>query len=178
MTDRPDGMEAPLEARPLPHATEEDTRRHQNVRRAIRERRLWAAAFLSGSLVLLSLAAYLKPDPKGYGTHRQLGLGVCGSLVSTGLPCPTCGMTTAFAHTVRLQWLQAFLVQPSGFLLALATLATVPIALYTLGTGRIAPLPWPTLTPFRLAAILLVLFVGGWAFKLAYGLATGVLPLR
>ena len=53
--------------------------------------RLYAALLLAACATLLGLAAWLKPNPAGLGTHRQLGFGRCGMLVTTGYPCPTCG---------------------------------------------------------------------------------------
>ena len=137
-----------------------------------------AGLVLLGCLAILSLAAWLKPDPHGFGTHAQLGTGPCGALVMTGYPCPTCGMTTAFAHTVRGQWLRAFWVQPAGFVLALGTIALGGVAGWTVLYGR-----WPRLrlrfvTPYRLFLGLLVLLLGGWAFKIVVGLAEGTLPYR
>jgi hypothetical protein len=137
-----------------------------------------AGLVLLGCLAILSLAAWLKPDPRGFGTHAQLGTGPCGALVMTGYPCPTCGMTTAFAHTVRGQWLRAFWVQPAGFVLALGTLVVAGIAVWTVICGR-----WPRpnmrfMTPYRLFLGLLVLLLAGWAFKIVVGLADGTLPYR
>src|SRR4051794_7336480 len=60
---------------------------------------LLAAAL--GVLAVLGVARCLRPDPKGYGTHQQLGLLPCGFRAITGLGCPSCGMTTAFAWFVR-----------------------------------------------------------------------------
>jgi len=44
----------------------------------------------------LVIAQWLHPDPRGYGTHEQLGLPPCGFKLVTGLNCPGCGGTTAF----------------------------------------------------------------------------------
>lgn len=135
--------------------------------------RIWAGVLLAGCLTVLGIAIWLKPDPSGIGTHRQLGFGSyrlapCGMLLTTGYPCPTCGMTTAFAHTVRGQWPRAIWAQPSGFLLALATMITAAASAWTLATGR-NPL-WPLIlyvTPYRLFAALLILLFGGWFFRIA-----------
>jgi hypothetical protein len=140
--------------------------------------RSWAALVLAGCLGVLGIAAYLEPNPRGYGTHERLGVGPCGMLVMTGLPCPTCGMTTAFAHTVRLQWWRAFYAQPAGFVLALGTIGMAGVAVWTLFRGR-----WPRpnlgfLTPYRLFIGLLVLLMGGWVFKIVVGLADKTLPYR
>jgi hypothetical protein len=143
---------------------------------ASRRVRLWAALVFSGCVALLGIAAYLEPDEAGYGTHRQLGFGKCGMLVTTGLPCPTCGMTTAFAYTVRGRLISAFVAQPAGFLLALATIAGALGSARAVVTGRVGPLPIPVLTPYRLFFGLLVLFIGSWAFKIVIGLLNGTLP--
>jgi hypothetical protein len=138
--------------------------------------RLWSAAAFLACAAVLGLAWRITPDPRGYGTHEQLGLAPCGMIIMTGLPCPTCGMTTAFAHTVRGQWARAFLAQPSGFILALATIAAALLALWCAVTGRVPPIPIPILTPLRMCLLALLFFVGGWAVKILYGLATGALP--
>ncbi len=57
-----------------------------------------------GGLILLSLAVWLTPSPQGFGTHQQLGLPPCTIQFWFGIPCPSCGGTTAFAHFVRGQW--------------------------------------------------------------------------
>ncbi len=47
---------------------------------------------------MLITAARLQADPRGFGTHRQLGLPPCSFELSTHVPCPGCGLTTSFAH--------------------------------------------------------------------------------
>jgi len=138
--------------------------------------RLWAALVLLACLGILGLAAWLEPDPRGYGTHQQLGFGKCGMLVTTGLPCPTCGMTTAFAYTVRGRLFQAFLAQPAGLLLALGTAICALGAIWVLVAGRLPPVRLPILTPYRLFFGLLVLLLGSWIFKIVLGLLNGTLP--
>jgi hypothetical protein len=144
---------------------------------SLRLRLLGLAIFLACGTVL-GVAVWLKPDARGYGTHEQLGAGRCGMLVATGFPCPSCGMTTAFAYTVRGQWVRAIWAQPSGFLLALATVAGAVLGLWMLGTGRMPPFDYVAITPYRLFATLLIVLLGGWAAKIAIGLSDGTLPLR
>lgn len=148
------------------------------VGRTAAHQRRWAALVFLGCTGILGLAAWLKPDPRGYGTHQQLGFGKCGMLVTTGLPCPTCGMTTAFAHVVRGQLIRGFLAQPAGFLLAVGTVVCALGASWVLVTGHMPPIRIPVLTPYRLFFGLLILLVGSWAFKIVLGLATGTLPDR
>lgn len=118
-------------------------------------------------LVVLGLALYVQPDVAGLGTHRQLGLPPCSMIVLTGYPCPTCGMTTAFAHFVRGQGLAALRAQPGGAVLALVTLISVLLAARTLVTGRPPNLPaW--LARWELPPLIVAgLIVLGWAVKMA-----------
>ncbi len=60
-------------------------------------RRMVAGAIWAACSVVLGIAAWLTPSPSGMGTHTQLNLPQCGWIVMMDLPCPTCGMTTAFA---------------------------------------------------------------------------------
>ena len=79
-----------------------------------------AAAVALAAAGPLVLAAWLEPAAAGLGTHEQLGLPACGWVAAAGIPCPSCGMTTAFAHAARGDLLGSFLVQPAGAILALA----------------------------------------------------------
>ena len=87
-------------------------------------------------LGILAIAAYIKPDPSGVGSHTQLGFRACGFYQRMGYPCITCGMTTAFAHVVRGQFIRAFIVQPAGALGAMICAVTAVLAGYAFLTGR------------------------------------------
>ena len=145
---------------------------------ASRRTRIWSAVVAIGCGTVLGVAIKLQPDPRGYGTHQQLGSAPCGMILSTGLPCPTCGMTTAFSHTVRGSWWSAFWAQPAGFVLALTTIAALFVSLRGVATGRVPRVLIDDRTVFRLFMALLVLLVSGWAFKLLVGLADHSLPIR
>jgi hypothetical protein len=79
---------------------------------------LVAAAFLAG---LLIVARKLEPDPRGFGTHTQLGLPRCAFLSVTGRLCPTCGMTTSYAWLARGRIDRSWQANPAGCLYALLT---------------------------------------------------------
>ncbi|MBN2377999.1 MAG: DUF2752 domain-containing protein [Sedimentisphaerales bacterium] len=98
--------------------------------------RLMAALAAATGLFVLMLACYVVPNPLGVGTHTQLGLPACGFYQWTGYPCITCGMTTAFAHVVRGNFIEAFTVQPAGALGALASMAIVIVGVYVCVTGQ------------------------------------------
>lgn len=140
--------------------------------------RVYAAAFAVAALVVLAVAAKLTPDPHGAGTHQQLGLPPCGFMVMSGLPCPTCGMTTAFSLTVRGRVVAALEAQAGGFALALATLATGVLGVFALLTGRKVVLNWYRINPTGVIWLATLGFLLAWGAKIAYGLATGRLPLR
>ena len=59
-------------------------------------------------------------------THMQLGLPECTFKHVTGLPCPSCGMTTSFALTMRGDLFDALRANSVGVLLALTLLAAIP----------------------------------------------------
>ncbi|MDX2199781.1 MAG: DUF2752 domain-containing protein [Phycisphaerae bacterium] len=148
------------------------------LRRERRRNRWIAAAVLLGATALLGVSARLKPDQRGFGTHQQLGFAPCGVLVRTGFPCPTCGMTTAFANTMRGRFLAAAAAQPGGLALALLTAAGAAIAAWTLVRGEPPRrLGW-LLQPHVIFWALLIILLGSWVFKMFAGLATGEYPMR
>src|SRR3954466_2501001 len=87
-------------------------------------------------LGLLITAARLTPDPRGLGTHRQLGLPPCTVVAWFGVRCPSCGMTTAWAHMVRGQLASAVRANCGGALLALAAIAAGPLLIGSAMVGR------------------------------------------
>lgn len=127
---------------------------------------------LAGLLVLccggpLVFAAMLTPSDAGMGTHTQLGLPSCGFVAVTGMPCATCGCTTAFAHAADGSLLTAFITQPFGALLALGLAVMTLIAGWSFATGmplapigRVAGHKWMVL--FWIGLLLLA-----WAYKAA-----------
>ncbi len=136
-----------------------------------------AAGVFTGCFAILSVAAWLRPDATGMGSHRQLGLPSCSMLALTGHPCPTCGMTTAFAHTVRGELGSAFRAQPAGLVLALATLLAASVSLGVMLTGNVWLVNWYRLSPVRVTLLLLAVVLSGWAYKVTVGVISGVLPV-
>ena len=96
------------------------------------------ALFVSaaGIVGVLATARALRPDPRGFGTHKQLGLPPCGFLGATGVPCPSCGMTTAFAWTTRGRLDRACRSNAAGALLTLSLAVSVPWLLHCGISGR------------------------------------------
>lgn len=88
----------------------------------------WLALALV-ALAVLAIARALEPHPDGVGTHRALGIAPCMFLEWFGLPCPTCGMTTAFAHLARGQLSASLAAHPLGIPLFMLTALTPLVAL-------------------------------------------------
>jgi len=87
-------------------------------------------------LALLSVAVYLQPSGRGYGTHEQLGLPPCTFTAVFNRRCPSCGMTTSWSHLVRGQVIRAVQANTGGALLAAAAVAAVPWSLISATRGR------------------------------------------
>lgn len=109
--------------------------------RVVRERLGWRlrAGLVALALCLaglLGLARWLTPDPRGYGTHEQLGLGPCSFAHLTGEPCPACGMTTAFAWCMRGRPEMAWRANPASFFLVPACLVLIPWLIFSAAIGR------------------------------------------
>ena len=69
-------------------------------------------------------------------THRQLGLPPCTFKELTGLPCPSCGMTTSFALLIRGDVGNSLRANAVGTLLAAFCLTMIPWGLATVVRGR------------------------------------------
>lgn len=65
-------------------------------------------------LAVTIIAAGLKPDPTGHGTHQHLGLPPCPTVLLFDRPCPGCGMTTSWTATVHGDLATAFHAHPLG----------------------------------------------------------------
>jgi Protein of unknown function (DUF2752) len=143
--------------------------------RATRSERIGWGVMGIACAVLLGVAAWLEPSPEGMGTHRALGLPPCGFAYSTGLPCPTCGMTTSFALTVRGRIFSAIVAQPAGFVLCLIAAVLVIYGTSVAIRGRAIWINWDRIAT-RLVLCLAFLILGGWGFKMAHGLVVGTLP--
>lgn len=98
--------------------------------------RTLAVGTVAAAATSVAVLLPLEPDGKGYDTHTQLGLDPCGWPVAYGIPCPTCGCTTAATHLVHGAVVDAFVTQPFGAALALFGLLLGLHALVCLVLGR------------------------------------------
>jgi hypothetical protein len=76
----------------------------------VRAQLLWTAAwtFCTG------VGLFLHPDSHGHGTHQQLGLPPCPSVLLFDRPCPGCGLTTSWTSFLHGDIVTAFKCHPLG----------------------------------------------------------------
>ena len=119
---------------------------------------LGMAIFLTAGFVL---AFWLSPDPRGYGTHQQLGLPPCSARLFFGYPCPGCGMTTCFAHFIRGELIEAARANMAGVVLATVCVLLIPWCVWSAWNGRM----WMVSDPVTVAGTLTI-SIGGLAVLL------------
>ena len=123
-----------------------------------------------GCLLVLLLAWHLEPAHLPLGSQSQLSLPGCALQQRTGYPCPTCGMTTAWAKTVRGQLSVAFQANLAGTVLALACAVAVFAGLVTAIAGNpfyqrfVQPL-FGLLSPRQWLYLVFALIIFAWAWK-------------
>lgn len=98
--------------------------------------RTLALALVTAGVAVVAALWLVVPDPRGFGTHEQLGMRPCGWPARYGMPCPTCGVTTAASHLVHLRPWQALATQPFGAVLAGLLLWVLAVTVLDLARGR------------------------------------------
>ncbi len=131
-----------------------------------RSGRLRAMLVACAAIALLSVAAYVQPASEGVGTHQQLGLPQCGWILAANIPCPTCGMTTAWSHTVRGEFPSAFLAQPMGLLLAIGTIFVALGGFVSALTGYSFNGLLYRFTPSKILIVFALLTLASWGLKI------------
>jgi hypothetical protein len=127
---------------------------------------IWVTVFV--------IAALLNPydeegNPRRSETHRQwpLNLPECTFKEVTGLPCPSCGMTTSFSLLIHGDVWNSLLANFAGTLLATLGLLFVPWSILCVWKGRFFLIGSLEMTLFRLAIVFLILLFGRWGVALA-----------
>lgn len=128
---------------------------------------LVAAALLVAPLLL---AWMLSPDPRGHGTHEQLGLPPCVTMQLFGVPCLFCGMTTSFAWFAHGHPLHALTVQPAAAVFALLMLCG-SVAAGACGACGSLPMPGQRRWIAAGAKLAGAIVVAAWIYKVAMTVA-------
>lgn len=105
--------------------------------------------WVRGSLIGLALALiavfavafWINPynadgTPLTMASHRQLGLPPCTFYFTTGLPCPSCGMTTSFALLMHGDVRNSLRANTVGTVFAVFCLLLIPWCLASVVCGR------------------------------------------
>jgi hypothetical protein len=125
----------------------------------------WALLLAGG----FALAFQLDPDPRGFGTHQRLGLPPCTFRVLCGFPCPSCGMTTSFAHFIRGNFAAACAANPAGLILALVCAGQIPWCGWSVIRGRLWGVSHPEPVLVWALSSLYALCVLNWMMTLLWG---------
>lgn len=117
-------------------------------------------------IVVLGIAVWLPPDPRGFGTHQGLGLPPCTFRATLNIPCPSCGFTTSFSHFVRGEWILSANANPAGFGLAFLCATQIPWAAVSCWKGSL----WRISRPDRVFIIVLTIVITAmllvWGYRL------------
>jgi hypothetical protein len=125
-----------------------------------------AMAVALACLAVFVTASRLAPDPSGMGTHTQLNMPECTFYRTTGMPCPSCGMTTSFTWFFHGNFLASLYVQPMGALLAVMAVIAFWTGIYIALTGQ-PVYRLVRLFPGRYFVFsLIALGIAAWAWKI------------
>jgi hypothetical protein len=141
--------------------------------------RAWVRGTLLGLALALvgvfAVAWWLTPykddgSPRSLATHQQLGLPPCTFFYTTGVPCPSCGMTTSFSLLMHGDVINSLRANAVGTLLAVFCLLLLPWCLASAVCSRTLflhsverAMTWVVLT-FLSLMLLRWAFVVGWAW--------------
>jgi hypothetical protein len=125
-----------------------------------------------GLIGVFVIAFYLNPyqdgQPRFSETHLQLGLPPCQFRSITGVPCPSCGMTTSFTWLMHGRLDYSLRANAVGTLLALFCLMLIPWGLACALRGR----PFFTISLERALLWTMVIFLSllfiRWILVLAW----------
>jgi hypothetical protein len=107
--------------------------------------------------------------PKKMGTHQgpPLNLPQCTFKEITGLPCPSCGMTTSFSLLIHGDIWNSMKANFAGTALATLGLFFIPWSIASAWRGRFLFIRSLEMTLFRLSIAFIILLFGRWGIALA-----------
>jgi hypothetical protein len=138
--------------------------------RASSGQRLVAAIVCLGIIIFFAIFALAGH----YNINMGRFIGYCGFKQSTGLPCPTCGMTTATLAFAQGRILEAFYIQPAGGLLCslLVIVAILAFIIAVFGVYfRFIERFFAEVKPIYMILALIIIIAAGWAVTLLRAIA-------
>ena len=87
----------------------------------------WGIAALA--LAALVACSLVDPDPSGLGTHAKFGFGRCSYLKTYGIPCASCGGTTAVSWLMHGKPAKAFDAHPGATIVGILVALSIPFSL-------------------------------------------------
>ena len=139
-------------------------------------RRLCGLLVAAPCLAMLVVGWCLDPCKSGYGTAGQVGVPACSSIVNTGWPCPSCGLTTSVSAAVQGDVRGSWRAHPFGPVLAAGAAVLAAGGLIQAATAR------GVLAALRFGWWWLIGALGGmllgWGISLAVGAANGTWPVQ
>jgi hypothetical protein len=127
-----------------------------------------------GLLAVFAIACWLDPydengNPRRMGTHVQAGLPPCTFYTITGVPCPSCGLTTSFALLMRGDLANSLRANGVGTLLALFWLALIPWSIASAVARRYLLIASAQRATLVAVIAFVALLLGRWAWVLGWG---------
>ncbi|MCA1988503.1 MAG: DUF2752 domain-containing protein [Desulfarculus sp.] len=122
---------------------------------------LWSSLLLAAAALLAGLLLPL--DSRGEISADFFLEVPCVFHLATGLPCPLCGMTRAFANLSRLQIAQAVVFSPAGSAIYLFLIGYSALGWSYAFSGWRALLPWLRRDYLGLLVLITIM---GWPVKL------------
>jgi hypothetical protein len=127
-------------------------------------RRIAGAVWFPAWLAVVGFALYLSPSADGHGTHQQLGLPPCPSVLMFDRPCPGCGLTTSWTALVHGDFARAFAAHPLGPVMFLLFTITAWTTLFAALRGQRVMSETPVLN--KALITVLVVFIGFGAARM------------
>ena len=128
--------------------------------------RALAGILALAGLGVLIVGTLLPPDASGTGTHIRLGLAPCQFLYRTGLPCPSCGLTTSVAYLAHGNLPASLWVQPLGTLFGIACALLFWIGGYIACTGKPVYRLMNTISAGYYLLPLMFFAIAAWGWKI------------
>jgi hypothetical protein len=129
--------------------------------------------------VVLGIAVKLDPYRDHFtwrqATHTQLGLPPCTFYQLTGIPCPSCGMSTSFALLVRANPLDSMRANWVGTALAIFCVLFIPWSVVSVVRRRVLFILSIEVTLTRLILLFLWLLIVRWCVVIALMWHNGLL---